>query len=326
MGRYDGIKCPACGVEFKDKDDIVVCPTCGAPHHRHCYEEQQGCVYVDKHATGEEWRRPSVEKIDGDAPRRCPRCGTLNQVDSIFCELCGTPLNNANIPPKSDEESGGFFAGMKPPVVMEYNPYTTPYGGLSPDESIDGIPVKDIAMFVGSGSHYYLPRFKEMVTLKKNVSWNWAAFLGNALYFCGRGMYMIGSLLAVAFLIRQLPSTMATYYYVAANINQFLANPTIMFSGDIPPTTAYWLNIANIFSYIYWATCMVWGLFGNKLYQRHVFSQIRQLKERFGDGEEYKAALVKKGGLKTGLMIGLVVGFLVLSFAVAVIVEFSIVA
>ncbi len=320
MGRYDGIKCPACGVAFQDKDDIVVCPICGAPHHRHCYEETGTCAYVEKHATGEEWRRPSAEKYDGDAPRRCPRCGTLNPANGIFCELCGTPLNKFDTPqPKAEGADGPFGSQpVQPPFVMPFNPYTTPYGGLSPDESIDGIPVKDIAMFVGSGSHYYLPRFKEMAVTKKKASWNWAAFFGNALYFCGRGMYMIGSLLAVAFLIRQVPSMMATYYFLSSNISEFLTNPVAMFTKDLPPQAAYWMNISNIFSYVYWASCVAWGVFGNKLYQRHVFSQIRQLKERFGEGEAYKAALTKKGGLKTGLIIGLIVSFLVASFIAAI--------
>ncbi len=29
--RYSGLCCPVCKVKFKDDDDIVVCPVCGAP-------------------------------------------------------------------------------------------------------------------------------------------------------------------------------------------------------------------------------------------------------------------------------------------------------
>ena len=41
------------------RDDIVVCPDCGAPYHRACYEKQGGCVYADKHGTGFEWTPPA---------------------------------------------------------------------------------------------------------------------------------------------------------------------------------------------------------------------------------------------------------------------------
>ena len=40
MLDYTHIKCPVCGDTFKEDDDIVVCPQCGAPYHRACYQEK----------------------------------------------------------------------------------------------------------------------------------------------------------------------------------------------------------------------------------------------------------------------------------------------
>lgn len=37
---YTGKKCPICSEKFKADDDIVVCPKCGAPYHRSCYEKE----------------------------------------------------------------------------------------------------------------------------------------------------------------------------------------------------------------------------------------------------------------------------------------------
>ena len=34
MSNYLGSKCIMCGQEFKENDDIVVCPDCGTPYHR----------------------------------------------------------------------------------------------------------------------------------------------------------------------------------------------------------------------------------------------------------------------------------------------------
>ena len=41
MIDYTGLECPICGEKFTAQDDIVVCPECGAPHHRDC------CVKVN---------------------------------------------------------------------------------------------------------------------------------------------------------------------------------------------------------------------------------------------------------------------------------------
>ncbi|MBQ7654597.1 MAG: hypothetical protein IJS17_05950 [Clostridia bacterium] len=37
--RYENEKCSFCGETFKEDDKIVVCPECGAPHHKDCYEK-----------------------------------------------------------------------------------------------------------------------------------------------------------------------------------------------------------------------------------------------------------------------------------------------
>ena len=37
-------KCSLCGKPFTDGDGVVVCPECGAPFHRACYEKKGKCV------------------------------------------------------------------------------------------------------------------------------------------------------------------------------------------------------------------------------------------------------------------------------------------
>lgn len=56
--RYSGLCCPVCKVKFKDDDDIVVCPVCGAPHHRECYNQIRHCAYEQFHGTESQWREP----------------------------------------------------------------------------------------------------------------------------------------------------------------------------------------------------------------------------------------------------------------------------
>ncbi|MGN1051081.1 MAG: RING finger protein, partial [Acutalibacteraceae bacterium] len=47
---YIGYKCPVCEKNFHADDDIVVCPECGAPHHRSCYEQIGKCAFSEKHS------------------------------------------------------------------------------------------------------------------------------------------------------------------------------------------------------------------------------------------------------------------------------------
>ena len=37
MNKYVNVPCAKCGKPFTEDDDVVVCPDCGAPHHRSCY-------------------------------------------------------------------------------------------------------------------------------------------------------------------------------------------------------------------------------------------------------------------------------------------------
>ena len=50
--RYENEKCVVCGELFKEGDKIVVCPDCGTPHHRECYENNGECACEKLHNDG----------------------------------------------------------------------------------------------------------------------------------------------------------------------------------------------------------------------------------------------------------------------------------
>lgn len=62
---YLGLKCGVCGENFKEDDDVVVCPDCGTPSHRTCYKENKGCPNADKH--GEDFVFDGFEQIKKSA-------------------------------------------------------------------------------------------------------------------------------------------------------------------------------------------------------------------------------------------------------------------
>ena len=62
--NYKGVSCPVCKQEFKEGDDIVVCPVCGAPHHRACYHQLGHCALEQElHEQGRSWENPNDQPV-----------------------------------------------------------------------------------------------------------------------------------------------------------------------------------------------------------------------------------------------------------------------
>ena len=92
MPKYYGCPCEGCGRPLALTDDIVVCPDCGAPYHRECYEKLGRCIHTPAHGAGYEWTFPYKD----DALRTCPSCGERTLRTEERCRCCGAVL-----PPES---------------------------------------------------------------------------------------------------------------------------------------------------------------------------------------------------------------------------------
>lgn len=51
MKIHIGEKCIVCGKTFTETDDVVVCPECGTPYHRACWQEHNACINQKLHET-----------------------------------------------------------------------------------------------------------------------------------------------------------------------------------------------------------------------------------------------------------------------------------
>lgn len=294
MNRYTGNKCPHCGKEFTENDTVVVCPECGAPYHRSCFEELNGvCQFADKHADGFSWEdiAKKERQYEDTSEIRCSRCGTLNNSHNIFCEVCGTPLRR----PEGAEQPN---SANEPFRTMGYNPYTTPYGGLNPDEEIDGIPVKDLAIFVGESTHYYLPKFKELKTTGHNTI-NWCGFFFEFLFLIYRKMYLAAGLI-----------------FVISNLLTFGA---LLFTtkGDISTLSAESYSMLTMFTYaISLSVRFFVGISFNRFYMNHCFKKIKKLKEQHSDQSAYYESLTKAGAISRKAVIIICAAYMLLSMAV----------
>ena len=151
MSNYIGCKCPVCQQPFTETDDIVVCPECGAPYHRACYQKQGGCVYASKHGTSFEWKPDPAASQAAEAGRAdsarysdpqlaCPVCGAPNPATGLFCENCGAPLRGT--PDRRGPAAGqtppppyGGFGGQIPPQYGPGSGQQDPFAPNEPDYS-----------------------------------------------------------------------------------------------------------------------------------------------------------------------------------------------
>lgn len=102
LSKYTGIPCSRCGHTFTDQDDVVVCPECGAPHHRSCFRELGHCALQEQHAPDFSWSYHSAQSESEGTSQTviCSRCGAATPAELPNCQMCGSPLSSdAQEPP-----------------------------------------------------------------------------------------------------------------------------------------------------------------------------------------------------------------------------------
>lgn len=295
MSRYNDVKCPVCDKKFIEGDDVVVCPVCGAPHHRECYKIEGKCHFEAEHASGKQWEAetPKAEEHDHSAdPKKCPKCTATNPPDAIFCQICGYPMRDKKPEPEQNFNPYGI-----PPI--DITAFTTPYGGVDPEEDIDGVTAKELALFVGENSFYYVPRMKQMKKTGKKTSWNWSAFIFNFMYYFNRKMYLMGAVMLALFILSMVPAFVFAYHLMMRNIDIIAAGGAFYFDELNYSGLESLGMVVNVARYFYMGTSILSGIFANKLYTDFTYRRIKEVREQLGEidrnSAEYSNALATAG-------------------------------
>ena len=211
MADFTGCKCPVCQQPFTEEDDLVVCPECGAPYHRACYQKNAGCLFAGRHGAGFEWKPAPGEMPGRDAASAfgaeiaCPACGAMNPAGGLFCESCGAPLR-AGGPryapgsgPAASGPSGHGPASYGPATGPQYDPYAgarqAAPGQLHPEDDLGGVKARDWEAFLGPNAGYYLMNFKRMAVTGQKLAVSFSAFFFGPFYFFYRKMWVPAAIL-----------------------------------------------------------------------------------------------------------------------------------
>ena len=325
MSKYKGIPCPICGKAFTDEDDIVVCPDCGAPYHRDCYNEKGACIFDDLHAKHEDWQMPKANQADYEVKdTECPRCGTLNAKSAYFCSRCGLPLgtnqvgqnNNPNPyqnyynPTNNNANVYNNYNNFNNPNGTVYNPFD-PMGGVNPTDYMDqDITYGEASKVVQQNTRYYMPAFKRLKNTNSS-KFNFAAFLFSGGWFLYRKMYKQGIIASVIWLVLYLARALVSLKW----ITPFSVSLSNSLSSDATMQETYQLMAEKMASspsvvYASWVVMaltvamivfmIICGKKANRLYMKHCEDTIHESRNHSnGDNAVYEEAITLKGGTNT---------------------------
>lgn len=306
MSLYTGNHCPVCEKEFKDGEDIVVCPECGTPYHRECWKKAGACLHQAQHAAGFEWKPDTAPE---QMAAVCPNCGTHNPAGSQFCNHCGVPLPS----PAAEEhrEEGPVYArrpnAAREPHVEAFTPGRD--GGIyrreiGPDDPIDGIKARDWASFVGRSSLYYLMQFFRMSETKRKTTVSFSAFLLGPIYFFYRKMWKLGALFTVLETLLTVPSVV---YLLAVSDAPLLAGLSLA-----------WLpNAMNVCYLADWALKVFMSLFAVYWYKQEAGRRIQAIYSAMPEGQGRTDALILQGGTSFAAVVVYIAATIAVGFALS---------
>jgi len=308
MKDYAGVPCAQCNRHFTAEDDIVVCPECGAPYHRSCYNQNNTCVCAHLHQSGQKWSPPSpvletARQSSPDAPQLyCVRCDSAVEPGASRCEHCGMLFFAEGARPDSGETSPFDFRFMMDPLYF-----------VDPEEYVtEDVRMRDMARHVRQNVLYYVGAFGD-IRRRGKARFNFAAFLFSGVWLLHRKVYRLGA--AITFLTGGLSLIVSMVFGndITSYINEavfaagsggqtavsiFDAAASLM---SAPPNIAFPLYIGMFTTIASFIVQIILGIYGNRIYYNSCLRKVREIKEETSSTEEYYTNLAARGGVNSAV-------------------------
>ena len=305
MPKYYGCPCEGCGKPLTLRDDIVVCPDCGAPYHRDCYEKLGRCIHSAAHAAGYEWKFPYQES----ELCTCPACGERTLRSEEHCRCCGAvlPPEGAEEPADRSEDPGegsfdysGFYRQFQETGTPSADPMKQAYeAAFGKEEAMDGIPCADWASYIGPASPAYMNTYCRMQLAHSKVSMSFSALLFGPFYFFYRKAWKPAFGFLAAELVVALPTLLSMMQATGSPLTAGISSTAIVVLS----------RIMTVFSF---ALVMLRTLYAKWLYRKSAAERIRRIRAEFPDAAQRRAVLSAQGGVSIAGVVGAFVLLMVL--------------
>lgn len=314
MPNYTGYPCKVCQNLFREGDDIVVCPECGTPYHRSCYQAKGQCINFELHECGGSWQRVNSTMLHD---RRCPNCHHINAPDATYCPICHTVLR---VEPKHEQSAPKVSVVLPSGKTMHFSA-DDPCCGMPEGENFGGERLDDIACFIGHNTLYYVPLFKRFKDSGKKASFNFPCFFFPHLYFANRKVWPMTLLSILVLTLCRIPAMLMGIQETLTDKNfikmyeDYGMDVTEMFGGILAFVEAHaaLINVLDIVCYVLQLVfCLLMCLFGNYIYYRHVIKKVRTT--AVGSSPQVRRMFMRREG---GTSFWCMLGALALNYAAA---------
>ena len=307
MPKYYGCPCEGCGTPLTLRDDIVVCPDCGAPYHRACYEKLGRCAHSASHAGGYEWKFPYQES----ELRTCPACGERTLRSEDRCRCCG-----AQLPPEGEAqpndraaaqaEQGGTFdyANLYRQGGPEAAVRQTIEAAFGADQTLDGIPCQDWTDYIGPSAPAYMAEYCRMQLQNNKISMSFSALLFGPFYFFYRKAWKPAFAFLAAELLLGLPTFISMLQISGSALAPALSDSALVL-------------LARVCSVLSFVLMILRGMFGKWLYRRSAAANIRRIRKEFPDSAKRRVVLAAQGGVSWVAVVGAVALLMLLGGALS---------
>ena len=270
--RFENKLCPVCRKRFGKDDEIVVCPECGTPHHRACWNSLNHCGVEEFHGMNYVWngRLPDEdEPVKSETEEFAEH--VMNVAQSVK-EAENDPhhAEYPNIHPNNTENQ--IFNMIDDPIIDELVKSIQ-----NNEKGADGVSMRELAAFSATSVWHYARAFGAFRDGKKRkVFFNFCSGFFAPLFQFYRKMDWLGILTTILMVV----PTIAAIKLAGGAAVQVSDNASNM------------LLLVNI------VIEALWCLFGDYIYYRHAVKRILKIRANYeGDTEsdEYFMALYESG-------------------------------
>lgn len=349
---YYNYRCPVCDKQFDKDSEIVVCPVCGAPHHRECYEVNMRCHFEDRHAEGFDFKAEYSEHKEDTGTQHnteyktdynknndtrnpysssdiiaCKNCGTFNVASNDVCSNCGAELEKGTRQQHYDRHTQ---EQNTPPYGRnaQQSPFPTfifdPMGGLNPEEDLgDGVTAGEVSKFTKNNSPFFCRLFHQIKNTGKS-RFSFVGFFFHGGWMLYRKMYKLGAFITALMAVMIIGQLYIETFYTGLMTDLVAATSDVGYFGMYDALAQFFssrsqgdqivLGLYALASFGQIAVRIICALCANRWYYKHCKKQITNIKTESGTKEAADSALQTKGGVNGALALSLVVTYIVISF------------